>query len=106
MRPTCTVHRLSIRDLTGMNADGRLTAAGTAGGPPWSLVQDAVLFDSLESRWPIGQLIAWAPSRVSGSPWYLLDGHRRIHALRHTAPGCPTAARPGSDPDRTHIPHW
>lgn len=89
MRPTCTVHRLSLRDLTGMNADGRLTAAGSAGGPPWSLVQDALLFDSLESRWPIGQLIAWAPSLLFGSPWYLLDGHRRLRALRHTAQVAP-----------------
>jgi hypothetical protein len=89
MRPTSTVQRLSIRELTGMIIDEQLATAGPAGGPPWSLVQDALLFDSLESRWPIGQLTAWAPSLLSDSPWYLLDGHRRLRALRHTAPGAP-----------------
>jgi hypothetical protein len=89
MRPTSTVHRLSLHELTGMITDGRLSTARPAGGPLWSLEQDALLFDSLESLWTIGQLIAWAPSRAFGSPWYLLDGHRRLHALRHTTHGAP-----------------
>jgi hypothetical protein len=103
MRPTSTVHRLSIRDLTGMITDGRLTAVGPAGGPPWSLEQEALLFDSLESRWPIGQLLAWAPSLLFGSPWSLLDGHRRLGALRHTAQGAPPQL--GRDLTKT-APTW
>jgi hypothetical protein len=89
MRPTSTVRRLSLHELTRMITEKQLTTAGPAGGPPWSLEQDALLFDSLESLWPIGPFIAWAPSRSFGSPWHLLDGHRRLHALRHAVPGAP-----------------
>jgi hypothetical protein len=77
-----TVARVEIRRLLDLTDRGLLRFAGSAGGPRWSVRQQARLFESLERGWPIGQLLVWAPGGVRSTRWYLLDGHRRLRALR------------------------
>ncbi len=58
MRPTSQLHRLPLRSLADMIGDGHMVAAGLPGGPPLTTQQVALLFDSLETGWPVGHLIA------------------------------------------------
>ena len=85
MRPTSRLHRLPLRAMTDMITDGQFVAAGPPGGSPYALEQEALLFDSIETGWPIGHLIVWTPRGMSAGPWHVLDGHRRLHALTHAA---------------------
>ena len=68
-------------DLVRMVQHGQLLPAGAPGGPAWDADRRALLFASLESRWPIGTMLAWIPSGDRLQRWYLLDGYRRIATL-------------------------
>ena len=90
MRPASQLHRLPLRSLVDMIGDGHVVPAGPPGGPPLSALQVALLFDSLETGWPVGHLIAWTPpGSPAAGPWRVLDGHRRLDALRHAAAQSP-----------------
>lgn len=89
MRPTSRLHRLPLRSLADMIGDGQVRTAGPSGGPSLTPQQVALVFDSLETGWPIGHLIAWIPPGSPAGPWQVLDGHRRLDALRHAAADAP-----------------
>jgi hypothetical protein len=81
MRLTHVTSRPKTLDLVRLVQCGQLLPAGAPGAPAWDADRRALLFASLESRWPIGAMLAWIPSGDRLQRWYLLDGHRRIATL-------------------------
>lgn len=59
----------------------KVVAAGPTGGPDWTPPEQAQLLSSLEAGWPIGMLLAWAPTGHVFDTWHVLDGHRRLAVL-------------------------
>lgn len=81
--------RLPLPTFVDLLNRGDLIPAGPSGGPDWDTDQRAALWRSIESGWPLGLLVAWAP-RHAGTT-FLLDGHRRAATIREatTAGGTP-----------------
>ncbi|GFJ79434.1 hypothetical protein Phou_036140 [Phytohabitans houttuyneae] len=75
---TYVMRSYRVRDFAPALHNGDVRPAATAGGPSWDVAARTALLASLERRWPIGTLTAWAPP---GGVTYLLDGHRRAGCI-------------------------
>jgi hypothetical protein len=72
---------VSVSEMLNRLRTRNLAPAGPIGGPAWTSQQQALLLSSLEAGWPIGALVAWAPTGRVRDPWHVLDGHRRLAVL-------------------------